>query len=114
MPSNATVGLERVGPTMLIHVAGEVDMASEELLRKHLSDAMDEEPAALVLDLAEVTFFASAGLHVLVDAHHDATARGLALRVVANSRVVLRPMQITGADQLVTVVASVDQALSHS
>jgi anti-sigma B factor antagonist len=112
--SNATVGLERVGPTTLIHITGEVDMASEERLRKHLTDAMAGEPAALVLDLTGVTFFASAGLHVLVDAQHDAAAAGLTLLVVANSRIVLRPMQITGVDQLVTVVGSVDQALAHS
>ncbi|EWM18183.1 anti-anti-sigma factor [Kutzneria sp. 744] len=114
MPPNATVILERVGPTALIHVTGEVDMASEELLRKHLSDARAEEPSSLVLDLSGVTFFASAGLHVLVDLYHDAAAQGVRLLVVATSRIVLRPMQITGVDQLVTLVDSVDQAMAHS
>jgi anti-anti-sigma factor len=112
--SDTAIRLERVGPTALIHVKGEVDMASEGLLRQQLDEAMADEPAALVLDLTGVTFFASAGLHVLVDLQHDATARGLPLRVVANGRIVLRPMEITGVDQLVTVVASVDQALALS
>jgi anti-sigma B factor antagonist len=112
--SDTAVRLERVGPATLIHVKGEVDMASEALLRRHTDDALAEEPSALVLDLTGVTFFASAGLHVLVDLQHDAASRGLALWVVADSRIVLRPMEITGVDQLVTVVASVDQALAHS
>jgi anti-sigma B factor antagonist len=112
--SDTAVRLERVGPATLIHVKGEVDMASEAMLRRHMDEAMAEEPSALVLDLTGVTFFASAGLHVLVDLQHDAASRGLALRVVADSRIVLRPMEITGVDQLVTVVASVDQALAHS
>ncbi|HEY0501040.1 MAG TPA: STAS domain-containing protein [Kutzneria sp.] len=112
--SDTAVRLERVGPVTLVHVKGEVDMASEGLLRRHLDEAMADAPTALVLDLTGVTFFASAGLHVLVDLQHDATTRGLALRVVADTRIVLRPMEITGVDQLVTVVASVDQALAHS
>jgi anti-anti-sigma factor len=112
--SDTAIRLERVGPATLIHVKGEVDMASEVLLRRHLDEAMADEPAALVLDLTGVTFFASAGLHILVDLQHDATARGLSLRVVAKDRIVLRPMEITGVDQLITVVASVDQALAHS
>ncbi|GAA3440044.1 STAS domain-containing protein [Kutzneria kofuensis] len=114
MSSNAAVGLEQVGPVMVVRVTGELDMASEDLLRRHLTEAMAAEPETLVLDLTGVTFFASAGLHVLVDVQHDATAKGLDLRVVADSRIVLRPMEITGVDQLVTVVSSVDQALAHS
>ena len=114
MSSNATVKLEHVGPSALVRVTGEVDMASEMLLRRHLTEAMAAEPATVVLDLTGVTFFASAGLHVLVDVQHDAAAKGMDLRVVADSRIVLRPLQITGVDQLVTLVSSVDQALAHS
>jgi anti-sigma B factor antagonist len=112
--SDTAVRLERVGPAALIHVKGEVDMAAEASLRRHIDEAMADEPAAVVLDLTGVTFFASAGLHILVDLQHDATARGVTLHVVADSRIVLRPMEITGVDQLITVVASVDQALAHS
>ena len=112
--SDTAVRLERVGPVALIHVKGEVDMAAEASLRRRVGEAMADEPAAVVLDLTGVTFFASAGLHIVVDLHHDATARGVSLHVVADSRIVLRPMEITGVDQLVTVVASVDQALAHS
>jgi anti-sigma B factor antagonist len=112
--SDTAVRLERVGPVALVHVRGEVDMAAEAPLRRRIGEAMADEPAAVVLDLTGVTFFASAGLHVLVDLHHDTTARGVSLHVVADSRIVLRPMAITGVDQLVTVVASVDQALAHS
>lgn len=49
------------------------------------------------MGLTGVTFFASAGLHVLVDIQHDATAKGLDLRVAADSRIVPRPMQITAS-----------------
>lgn len=114
MSSNAAVVVEHIGSVALLHVTGEVDMETEPLLRENLAMALAAEPAALVLDLTGVTFFASAGLHVLVDLQHDMTARSLEMRVVADSRIVLRPLQITGVDQLVTVVSSVDQALAPS
>ena len=109
-----SINLENIGSVAVVHVTGEVDMATEAKLRAAVTDAVSTEPAALVLDLTGVTFFASAGLHVLVDVQHEATASGLDLLVAADNRAVLRPLQITGVDQLVTVVASVDQALAHS
>ncbi|QUQ63405.1 STAS domain-containing protein [Kutzneria sp. CA-103260] len=109
-----SIRLEHIGSVAVVHVTDEVDMATEAQLRATLTDAVSAGPAALVLDLTCVTFFASAGLHVLVDVQHDATARGLDMLVAADKRSVLRPLQITGVDQLVTVVASVDQALAHS
>jgi anti-sigma B factor antagonist len=109
-----SISLEHIGSVAVVHVTGEVDMATEATLRATVADAVSAGPAALVLDLTGVTFFASAGLHVLVDVQHEATARDLDLLVAAAARAVLRPLQITGVDQLVTVVASVDQALAHS
>ena len=106
--------LEQIGSVVVVHVTGEVDMATEDQLRRSLAEAMAAAPAAVVLDLTGVTFFASAGLHVLVDVQHEATARDLDLRVVAVTRAVLRTLEITGVDQLVTVVGSLDQALTHS
>jgi anti-anti-sigma factor len=109
-----SISLEHIGSVAVVHVTGEVDMATETHLRATITTALETTPAALVLDLTGVTFFASAGLHVLVDVQHDATAQNLDLLVAADNRSVLRPLQITGVDQLVTVVASVDQALAHS
>ncbi|MFC0429780.1 STAS domain-containing protein [Kutzneria buriramensis] len=114
MSSNAVVAVEHIGSVALLHVTGEVDMETEPMLRESLAMALAPAPAALVLDLTGVTFFASAGLHVLVDFQHDMTARGLDMLVVADTRIVLRPLEITGVDQLVTLVSSVDQALAHS
>jgi anti-anti-sigma factor len=114
MSPNAAVAVEHIGSVAVLHVTGEVDMEAEPMLRESLAAALAPAPAALVVDLTGVTFFASAGLHVLVDLQHDMTARSLEMRVVADSRIVLRPMAITGVDQLVTVVSSVDQALTHS
>ncbi|MFC0437691.1 STAS domain-containing protein [Kutzneria buriramensis] len=66
----------------------------------------------VVLDLTGVTFLASMGLSLLAE-HHDQCAEfGSRLVVVATERVVLRPIQITGLDGLVTIVPTVQAALS--
>ena len=50
----------------------------------------------LVVDLSEVTFLDSAGLCVLAAAHRRAGGQGVRMRVLAASRAVIRPLQITG------------------
>jgi len=49
-----------------------------------------------VVDLVGVTFLDSAGLCVLAAAHRTAAARGIGMQVLAASRAVIRPLQITG------------------
>ena len=57
------------------------------------------------VDLTGVTFLDSAGLCVLAAAHRRAARGDVRLRVVATSRAVIRPMQITGLYDLLDVTA---------
>jgi anti-sigma B factor antagonist len=54
----------------------------------------------LTVDLTAVSFLDSAGLCVLAAAHRRAAAQQVGLRVLASSRAVVRPLQITGLWQL--------------
>jgi anti-anti-sigma factor len=67
----------------------------------------------LVVDLSAVTFLNSAALTVLVEAH-QAAAGHIALRVVAGHRVGLRPIRITALDQVLTVFATLSDALAET
>jgi anti-sigma B factor antagonist len=69
---------------------------------------------ALILDLSGITFLGSAGLAVLAEARNLALARAVNVRVVAQSRTVLRPMEVTGLDKVLTVVPDVATALSSA
>jgi anti-anti-sigma factor len=54
----------------------------------------------VVLDFAAVEFLGSAGIQVLVEAHHTAIDNGAAMHVAgAGARVVARPLQLTGVDE---------------
>jgi anti-sigma B factor antagonist len=95
-----TVDLTVVAPVARITAVGEVDSSSAGILRERLDAALDAaghgDVHEIVVDLVPVTFLDSAGLCVLAGAHRRATERGLALRVLASARAVVRPLQITG------------------
>ena len=90
--------------TPVLTVAGEVDSSSSPVLRARLDAVLDAGPAAVTLDLNGVTFLDSAGLCVLAAAHRRAVRAGMQLRVLAGSRAVVRPLQITGLYGLLEVV----------
>jgi anti-sigma B factor antagonist len=80
-----------------VTAVGEVDSSSAPLLRAELDTALDAgELRELVVDLDGVTFLDSAGLSVLAGAHRRAAGCDVRLRVLASSRAVIRPLQITG------------------
>jgi anti-sigma B factor antagonist len=59
-----------------------------------------------------VTFLSSTGLGALVDAHREAARLGEPLRVVVDhARPVLRTIQLTGLDEVLTLYHFVDNAV---
>ena len=84
-------------------VAGEIDSSSAPALRTRLDEVLDKGAAELTLDLTAVTFLDSAGLCVLAAAHRRSLRADVRLRVLASTRAVIRPMQITGLYDLLHV-----------
>jgi anti-sigma B factor antagonist len=70
--------------------------------------AVDEPAAAVVVRLDDVDFLASTGLGVLVEVAHRAQVSGARLRLVCSSRTVLRPLELTGLDQVFDIYATLD------
>lgn len=90
--------------TTVLTAVGEVDSSSAPALRARLDEALDAGVPSITVDLNGVTFLDSAGLCVLAAAHRRAARAGTRLRVLASSRAVIRPMQITGLYDLLQVV----------
>jgi anti-sigma B factor antagonist len=105
---------EQVGAAVVVHVAGELEMTTASTLRAELDRAelLVVPPAPLVLDLSGLNFLASMGLQVLVDQHARCAARATPLRLVADQRAVLRPLEITELISVFTIAATVTQALA--
>jgi anti-sigma B factor antagonist len=84
---------------------GEVDASSAPALRARLDELLDRGVTDLTVDLTGVTFLDSAGLCVLAAAHRRAVRSDVRLHVLATSRAVIRPMQITGLYDLLDVAS---------
>jgi anti-sigma B factor antagonist len=80
----------------VLTAVGEVDSSSAPALRARLDEVLDAGARSITVDLNGVTFLDSAGLCVLAGTHRRATELGVALRVLASDRAVVRPLQITG------------------
>ena len=111
-----TIDVSVAGPAMIVTAAGEVDSTSAPVLRQHLDALLDGEVGELTVDLRQVSFLDSAGLCVLATAHRRAVRQDVRMRVLASSRALIRPLQITvlwellraeqvSADQVAQVVA---------
>jgi anti-sigma B factor antagonist len=101
--------------TVLLAVEGEIDTLTAPRLEAGLDGALDAAQAgnaAVVVDLSRVTFLASSGLAVLIRGAHRATRQGGRLHLVAASRAVIRPLQVTGMDVLFDTHDDVGSALA--
>jgi anti-sigma B factor antagonist len=91
--------------TTVLTAVGEIDSSSAPALRARIDALLDDGVQALTVDLRGVSFLDSAGLCVLAAAHRRATREGRRLRVLATSRAVIRPLQITGLYDLLDVAS---------
>ncbi len=91
-----TVTVSTSDTVVRVTVAGEVDSTSAPVLREQIDAVIDSGAPEFVVDLVQVSFLDSAGLCVLAAAHRRAGERGIRMRVLASSRAVIRPLQITG------------------
>ena len=98
-----TIDVSDVGSEMRLTAAGEIDSTSAPVLKDRLEALLDAGATEVTIDLTGVTFLDSAGLCVLAAAYRRATAEGRHLHVLAATRAVMRPLQITGLWDLLQV-----------
>jgi anti-anti-sigma factor len=95
----------------VLTVRGDVDALTSTRLTDHLLPHMRDTVTHVIVDLTEVSFFGAAGLTVLVNARQAAVAAGVTLCVVASTRPVLRPLTMTGLDDMFDISPDVAHAL---
>lgn len=92
-------------------VNGDVDMVTQPALTKKLVEAIGDDNSNLVIDLSEVAFFGSTGLHTLVEILDRYDSDGhLAVVVDSNARAA-RPLQVTGLDKVFDLHLELGSAL---
>ncbi|MEV6716253.1 STAS domain-containing protein [Lentzea sp. NPDC051208] len=106
-----SVSTEVLDGVAVLHVRGEIDMASTEPLHEDISARLTNGDD-VVIDCTDITFMDSSGLSALINAQASAQRRGVRLVVVANDHAVLRPLQVTGLDAALTITATTTDALA--
>jgi anti-anti-sigma factor len=105
------VTANRTGDAVVLAAAGELDLLSAPLLTDAIATALADAPALLVVDLSEVSFLASIGITVLVEARRSA-GPGTRFRVVApEGGVVHRTLGLTGLHDALAVATTRAAAL---
>lgn len=103
---------DTVDAAVIARVTGEVDMVSASALADRLVAAYDNGilGSHAVVDLTGVTFFGSSGVRALV-LLNDRCSREVEFRVVPTP-MIRQVLSISGADQVVELAETVDEALS--
>ncbi|MFT7836791.1 STAS domain-containing protein [Saccharothrix sp. BKS2] len=100
------------GGIPLIRVVGALDAVSHRAVAAELDAVVERRPAAVLLDLREVDFMGSAGIAVLINAHHHASRLHVPFAVIADNRCVLRPLRMSQVDAALPLHATLEHAVA--
>lgn len=87
---------ERRGDSYHVAPAGELDIATAEMLEHALRAAQESDAQTIVLDLSGLSFMDSTGLRVLLDFNERCGGETGRLRVIAGAPAVERLLDIVG------------------
>ena len=98
----------------VVHLHGELDIASVPKLRATLDELLVDGPAqVIVVDLTDLTFMDSSGLGTLVGAHKKARVLKCTLKIVCPDGMVRRVIEMTGLHHVLVTEESVEQAVAR-
>jgi anti-anti-sigma factor len=105
-------GIRRESGAVIVALAGELDLYNANDVREALVGITAEQPARLVVDLAEVTFIDSTALGVLIETRSRMTNRR-AFLLAAPGMETKRALEISGLDKHFSIHDTVDQAIAE-
>lgn len=95
----------------VVQVAGELDISARPEMDAALAAAA-VSGRAVIVDLGELSFIDSSGIHALVLAQRQAAAAGRRLLVVKGTEPVMRVLALCGLESRVSVHESLERALA--
>jgi len=95
----------------VVKLPAEIDMTNADSVVADLEGAFASQVTIVVADMTATTFCDSRGIRALVLAHKHAAAFGAELRLAVPSASVLRVMGLLGADAVLAIYPSLQEAL---
>ncbi|MFH9015453.1 STAS domain-containing protein [Streptomyces sp. NPDC017943] len=111
-PPHLSAEHHEIDGVRVVTLRGEIDRDVQDVLREALLGGTGEASERIVADLAGVTFMDSSGINVLLAAHLQTKAAQGWVRIAGARRPVLRVLQMTGVDTLITCHPTIEQALT--
>lgn len=103
------------GTPAVVPLPAEIDITNAEEVLDRICAALEPGSATVIADMTATTFCDSSGVRHLLLAHRRASASGTQLRfAVPAASPVRRILAFTGADQVVAVYPTLDEAISGS
>lgn len=90
----------------LVAARGELDLLSAPLLSAEVGAILGADARPVAIDLTEITFIDSAGIHVLVNASQRARRH---LAVICSPGPVARALGLLGLSEMLNVVSNLDE-----
>ena len=109
--SGCVISEDWIGRTAVISASGVLDMLTSPQLEARISAARDQKPTAIIVDLTDVEFLASAGMGVLVAARDKASGNS-GFAVVADGPATSRPLILVGLADAIGMRATLAEALT--
>jgi anti-sigma B factor antagonist len=107
----SVAGVERNGDTVVVMLAGELDLYNAHEVRETLLAECEREPNRLVVDLSRVAFIDSTALGVLIEARAKLANRR-AFLLAAPAVETRRALEISGLDRHFALHETLEEALA--
>lgn len=110
VPDQLQIEVRHETDRIILRLDGELDMASAPRLEEAIDASLDAR-AVIVLDLQQLQFIDSTGLHVILSAHTRSRERGQDLAITPGSQQVQRLLSVTGVCDHLRIIATSDELL---
>lgn len=110
-PQHFDVAVQWRDDVVVVTVSGELDLVTAPQLSESMALVLEKNPAAVVVDLSNVGFLASAGMSLLASTHQNLNGSAN-FAVVADGPSTGRPLSLVGLDQVFGIYATVEEALA--
>ena len=103
-----TITVESVNDVPVIRAAGELEIATVPEMRAVVAQLAELQPRALIFDFSDVSYLDSSGLGILVSAKKRLGNYRGEIVVVTRQQSVLKALSLSGLDQILRVVPTVE------
>lgn len=110
VPGGCTLTTTWIDRTAVVAAVGTVDVLTAPQLNEAVDALLTESPSAVIVDLTEVDFLASAGMSALISVHERISGSGH-FAVVASGPVTNRPMRLVGLHEVIAMYETLDEAM---